>query len=52
VLGGKNRYAHSPDYVAAQARDAGFTPLLSEAAVTRQEAGVDVPGLVVVLRKD
>ena len=52
VLGSKNRYAHSPDYVAAQAREAGFAPLLSEAAVTRQEAGMDVPGLVVVLRKD
>lgn len=52
VLGSKNRYAHSPGYVTERARATGFAVLLSEPAVTRQEAGVDVPGLVVALRKD
>ena len=31
---------------------AGFQVALAEPAVTRQEAGADVPGLVVALRKD
>jgi len=51
VLGPKNRYAHAPDYVRAHAEAAGFTVALAEPAATRQEAGADVPGLVVVLRK-
>ncbi len=52
VLGSKNRYAHAPDYVRALAEAAGFQVALAEPAVTRQEAGADVPGLVVALRKD
>ena len=51
ILGSKNRYAHAPDHVREQALAAGFAVALAEPAVTRQEAGVDVPGLVVVLRK-
>ncbi|TAN56950.1 MAG: tetratricopeptide repeat protein [Magnetospirillum sp.] len=52
VLGAKNRYAHAPDYVRNRAEAAGFGVALLESAVTRQEAGADVPGLVVVLRKN
>lgn len=51
ILGAKNRYAHAPDYVEAVAMDNGFTVASMERASTRQEAGDDVPGLVVVLRK-
>ncbi len=51
LLGAKNRYAHAPDYVEAVAADHGFAIASVERASTRQEAGEDVPGLVVVLRK-
>lgn len=51
VLGAKNRYAHAAAYVEAQAGQAGFRVALIEPAATRCEAGVEVPGLVVVLRK-
>ncbi|WP_096703117.1 tetratricopeptide repeat protein [Magnetospirillum sp. 15-1] len=51
ALGAKNRYAHAPDYVEAVAAGHGFAVAASERASTRQEAGEDVPGLVVVLRK-
>ncbi|MEW5728943.1 MAG: tetratricopeptide repeat protein [Pseudomonadota bacterium] len=52
VLGPKNRYAHAPRYVAAAGEAEGFTVELMEDAVSRREAGQDVPGLVVVLRRD
>ncbi|BAE52823.1 tetratricopeptide repeat protein [Paramagnetospirillum magneticum] len=51
VLGAKNRYAHAPEYVDAVAAANGFSVVSAERASTRQEAGEDVPGLVVVLRK-
>ena len=51
LLGAKNRYAHSPDYVRETAQAAGFEALVLEPASTRREAGEDVPGLVAVLRK-
>jgi predicted TPR repeat methyltransferase len=51
ALGAKNRYAHSPDYVEAVVAAAGFRPVSMERASTRREAGEDVPGLVVVLRR-
>ncbi|WP_239988476.1 tetratricopeptide repeat protein [Paramagnetospirillum kuznetsovii] len=51
VLGAKNRYAHAPDYVEARAAEAGFAVALMEPAVTRNDGGVEVPGLVAVLRK-
>lgn len=51
LLGAKNRYAHAPDYVEAVAASHGFAVAATERASTRQEAGDDVPGLVVVLRK-
>lgn len=50
LLGAKQRYAHSPDYIRRQAETAGFQVLLLEQAVTRRDGGQDVPGLVAVLR--
>lgn len=50
-LGVKNRYAHSPDYITRVAGAAGFRPAVLDAVSTRREAGEDVPGLVVVLRR-
>jgi predicted TPR repeat methyltransferase len=49
VLGPKQRYAHAAEYVDGTAALAGFTVALMEDAVTRRDAGHDVPGLVVVL---
>lgn len=51
VLGAKNRYAHAPDYVEAVAAENGFAVAVMERESTRREAGNDVPGLVVVLRR-
>ena len=51
MLGAKHRYAHSPGYVRDQAEFAGFAVLLMEDAVTRKDGGADVPGLLVVLKK-
>ncbi len=51
LLGAKSRYAHSRAYIAQAADQAGFTMPLLEDAVTRREAGADVPGLVAVLRR-
>lgn len=49
-LGSGNRYAHSARYIETQATAAGFTVALLEPAVSRREAGADVPGWVVALR--
>jgi predicted TPR repeat methyltransferase len=49
-LGKTVRFAHAPAYVEATAREAGFRPLLTRVASTRQEADADVPGLVVTLQ--
>lgn len=51
MLGAKHRYAHAADYIRRQADFAGFTVALLEDAVTRKDGGVDVPGMVAVLRK-
>lgn len=49
-LGNGNRYAHSAAYIEAQAAAAGFAVALLEPAVSRREAGADVPGWVAALR--
>lgn len=51
MLGAKHRYAHAPGYIRDQAEFAGFAIALLEDAVTRKDGGLDVPGMVVVLRK-
>jgi len=51
LLGPKQRYAHALVYVRERAQAAGFEPVVVEDAVTRRDAGQDVPGLVVVLKK-
>ncbi|MBI2240816.1 MAG: tetratricopeptide repeat protein [Magnetospirillum gryphiswaldense] len=51
MLGAKHRYAHARNYVVQQAEHAGFVVTLLEDAVTRKDGGEDVPGLLVVLRK-
>lgn len=48
ILGPKQRYAHAPAYIRTRAAAEGFVVALMEDAATRREAGVDVPGLVVV----
>lgn len=50
VLGGDHRYAHSPAYLRATAEAVGFTVERLEDAICRTEKGVDVPGLIVILR--
>ena len=49
VLGREHRYNHSRAYLERCARGAGFSIECLDDAVTRQEAGKDVPGLVAVL---
>lgn len=51
VLGKSLRYAHSVDYVQTVVGGAGLELLMLEAVSTRLEAGVPVPGLVVVARR-
>lgn len=50
LLGPKQRYAHSADYITQRAEAAGFQVLLLEDAVTRRDGDQDVPGLVAVLK--
>lgn len=50
-LGDDLRYAHAPGAVRDGLADAGLALLRLEAASTRREKGVDVPGLVAVARK-
>lgn len=47
-----NRYAHAPDYVDACAAQAGFTRLAQAHDVLRRENGVEVAGLLFLLRAD
>lgn len=49
-LGSNGRYRHSPDYIEATARHAGFTVRTLEGANVRHENQNPVPGLVVVLQ--
>lgn len=51
VLREAGRYAHSADYVRALANRHGFALLAEEAAVLRQNLGVDVPGWLYALQK-
>jgi len=50
-LGEDYRFAHSASYIRQCAANAGFEPVTLEAASTRQDRGVDVPGLLVLLKK-
>jgi predicted TPR repeat methyltransferase len=52
VLGASLRYAHSADHVRAALASAGLELLGLDAAATRTEKGLPVPGLVVVARKE
>ena len=49
VLGVEHRFSHARDYVARVAQETGFAVRKIEDTVCRQEKGVDVPGLLVVL---
>ena len=48
VLGEKLRYAHSADHVRGALEAAGLSALVLAPASPRTEAGVPVPGLLVV----
>jgi predicted TPR repeat methyltransferase len=52
VLGEKLRYAHGAAHVRAAVAGAALTLLTLTEASTRSEAGLPVPGLVVVARRD
>ncbi|MDB5641557.1 MAG: SAM-dependent methyltransferase [Hyphomicrobiales bacterium] len=49
TLGEDMRYAHSRAYLARLAADAGFETLVCDDVSVRQDRGVDVPGLALVL---
>ena len=51
-LGPEMRFSHAPRHVAEALASAGLAMVLSAACSTRRDAGVDVPGLVVVARSD
>ena len=51
ILGEKLRYAHGAAHVRAAVAGAGLTLVSLTEASSRSEAGVPVPGLVVVARK-
>lgn len=51
VLGDDGRYAHSESYLRGLAAEAGLQVVLCEAASTRQDRGVAVPGLVMVMAR-
>jgi predicted TPR repeat methyltransferase len=44
------RFAHSERYLREAAAQAGFSPLVMQAAATRREAGADVPGWIAVFQ--
>lgn len=50
ALGQEHRFSHGQSYIETLAARRGFAVALMDAAVSRKEKGVDVPGLVVVLR--
>lgn len=50
VLGQEHRFSHSRGYIETLASQSAFKVLKLDTAVSRQEKGVDVPGLVAVLR--
>ena len=51
VLGADLRFAHAPAYLADVAAAAGLAVLIDQPVVTRQDAGRDVPGRVMVLAR-
>jgi predicted TPR repeat methyltransferase len=51
VLGPEHRFSHGRDYIAALAAATGLAIAILDNAVTRQEKGVDVPGMIAVLRR-
>jgi len=51
MLGAEHRFSHGHAYVEALAATTGFDVLLLREAVSRREKGVDVPGLVAILRR-
>ena len=51
-LGADLRFAHAPSYVRQTAAMSGFTVAIMNEAASRRDAGADVAGLVVVLRKE
>jgi predicted TPR repeat methyltransferase len=50
VLGAEHRFSHSRAYIENLAKAEGYATTYLENAVSRQEKGVDVPGLAVILR--
>ena len=50
-LGPELRFSHSQSYLRRVLAAAALTPVLLEAASTRQDKGVDVPGLICVARR-
>lgn len=51
ALGRQGRYAHAAHYVYEAAHDAGFRVLRFDRPPVRQEAGADVPGLLLTLER-
>ena len=51
VLGPEQRFSHGRAYLTGLAATLGFTVVTLENVVTRQEKGVDVPGLIAVLSR-
>ena len=49
ALGPEHRFSHSAAYVERLAAEIGFKVLKLEDAISRQEKGVDVPGLIAVV---
>jgi predicted TPR repeat methyltransferase len=49
--GRQGRYAHAPHYVHEAACSAGFRVLRIDRPVIRQEAGIDVPGLLLTIER-
>jgi predicted TPR repeat methyltransferase len=49
IIGDQTRYAHSPKYIEATAREAGLPVLLLNAASTRRNKRAVVPGLIGVI---
>jgi predicted TPR repeat methyltransferase len=50
VLGEDARYAHSESYLRRLAEEVGFTAVMFERVSTREDRGVPVPGILVVLQ--
>lgn len=51
AAGRQGRYAHAPHYLDEAARCAGFRVLRIDRPPIRQEAGIDVPGLLLTLER-